>query len=206
MPMAAVLGAVGSVGGGLIQASAANRASRAQQDAANRQIDLQERIYGETVDRFAPFAGAGNNALSAYLSEMGLGEAPMIGGQQYGGIDLSPAARFAMEQGFEGVQSSAAAGGMLNSGAALAGLERTRFGLAQGDRENQLNRLGGLADMGMGAAGMQATAGANMAAGTSNALANIGNAQAAGAIGRGNAFSGALNNLSGVYGYMQGQR
>jgi hypothetical protein len=188
-----------------MQASAARSAARSQEAAANRQIDLQERVYGETVDRFAPFAGAGNNALAAYMSELGLGEAPMIGGQQYQGIDLSPAAQFAMQQGFDGVQSSAAARGMLNSGAALEGLERTRFGLAAGDRDNQLNRLAGLTEMGMGAAGLQATAGANMAAGTSNALGNLGNVQAAGAIGRGNAFSGMLENLGGVYGYMNGQ-
>jgi hypothetical protein len=125
------------------------------------------------------------------------------GGTQYGGIQLSPGARFAMEQGRDAIEAGAAGRGNLFSGSTVGGLERMRFGLSAQDREQQLSRLAGLVDMGMGAAGMHATAGGNYAAGASNALANLGNAKAAGAVGVGNAITGGLNNLAGVWGYMQ---
>jgi hypothetical protein len=279
-PLVAMAGA--SVVGGLAQASSARSAANAQTRAANDQIGLQREIYQDQTERFAPFLGGGTNALNAYLYEMGLGPAPMMGGsapqvtefretvpgspgqyqfrgedqfdtanmagyynamgqrvglnnpaadtfrtrfrvgdqvfddraaadafaaanpaggQAWGGLSMSPAAQFALQQGRDTVEAGAAARGGLNSGATLAGLERLRMGMAAQDRDNQLNRLAGLADMGQGAAGMQAQAGNAFAAQASNALAQRGNAQSAGAIGVGNAFGGMMNNLSGVAGY-----
>ena len=132
----------------------------------------------------------------------------MTGGQEYQGISMSPAAQFALEQGRDTVEAGAAARGGLQSGATLAGLERLRQGMAAQDREQQLNRIGGLADMGQGAAGMQASAGSNFAQGAGqttnfmgNALANRGDAQASGAIGMGNAVSGGLQNIAGMFAY-----
>ena len=132
----------------------------------------------------------------------------MTGGQEYQGISMSPGARFALEQGRDTVEAGAAARGGLQSGATLAGLERLRQGMAAQDREQQLNRIGGLADMGQGAAGMQASAGSNFAQGAGqttnfmgNALANRGDAQAAGAIGMGNAVAGGLQNIAGMFSY-----
>ena len=132
----------------------------------------------------------------------------MTGGQEYQGISMSPAAQFALEQGRDTVEAGAAARGGLQSGATLAGLERLRQGMAAQDREQQLNRIGGLADMGQGAAGMQASAGSNFAQGAGqttnfmgNALANRGDAQASGAIGVGNAFGGGLQDIAGMFAY-----
>lgn len=207
--LAAVGGGAGAAAAGAtllgagMQASAARSASRAQTDAANRQIDLQREIYDDQTARFAPFLGAGQNALQAYQSELGLGAAPMIDGQQYQGMSMSPAAQFALGQGVDSIQSSAAARGGLRSGNALQALEQMRFGLAAGDRDNQMNRLLGLANMGQNSAGMQAQAGSNFAAGASNALANLGDAQAAGAIGRGNAWNQGLGNLAGIFNYQR---
>ena len=132
----------------------------------------------------------------------------MTSGQEYQGISMSPAAQFALEQGRDTVEAGAAARGGLQSGATLAGLERLRQGMAAQDREQQLNRIGGLADMGQGAAGMQASAGSNFAQGAGqttnfmgNALANRGDAQASGAIGVGNAFGGGLQDIAGMFAY-----
>lgn len=267
--------------GGLAQASAAGKAADAQTSAADQQIALQREVYEDQTQRFSPFLEGGTNALGAYLYELGLGDAPMVGGSpaqieeftdqvpgqsgqyqfrpadrgqqggyydafgnfvgatdptaateqtrfrvgdqvfsdresaeqfaaqtptggtQYQGIDMSPGARFALEQGRDTMESGASARGSLYSGATLSGLEELRMGMAAQDRENQLNRLAGLTDMGQGAAGMQASAGNAFANMASTSLANMGNAQAAGAIGQGNAFSGMMNNLSGIYGYQQ---
>lgn len=204
---AAVLGsaAIGAIG--------ANRAARAQGRAADGQLQLgreqmaeNRRIYEDQTQRFAPFAGAGQNALGAYQYELGLGAQP----SGYQGISMSPGAQFALGQGRDTIEAGAAMRGGINSGATLAGLERLRMGMAAQDRDSQLNRLAGLTDMGMGAAGMQANAGNALAAGNANAsqfmgnaLANQGNAAAAGAVGVGNALQGGLQNGIGLLGYQQ---
>jgi hypothetical protein len=84
----------------------------------------------------------------------------------------------------------------------MGALQQQGQNMATAEYTPFLNRLAGLTDVGMGASGLQAQAGANFAAGGSNALANIGNAQAAGAIGSGNAWAGAMGNLSGALGYL----
>ena len=132
--------------------------------------------------------------------------ANMTGGQQYGGISMSPGTRFALEEGRDTIEAGAAARSGLNSGATLAGLERLRFGLSAQDRETQLNRLGGLAGMGQSAAAMNAANSANFTQNATGALGAMGNAQAAGAIGFGNALQGGLQNLAGSYGYQTAQQ
>jgi hypothetical protein len=232
MAGASVAGAAATISAGSKQAKAAGQAADAQVEAAriasesqeriaDRQLELNREIYGDQTARFAPFLEGGTNALAGYLSEMGLGERPA----GFAGISLSPAARFAMEQGRDTMEAGAAARGGLNSGATLAGLERLRFGMGAQDRENQLNRLAGLVDMGQGAAGMQASAGNAMASNSNNALAQLGNVQAgsamasgqaqanafmgaanargAGAVGAANALAGGVNNILGWQAYQQ---
>lgn len=74
------LAAGASLVGGLAQAGAARSATRAQTAAANQQLALQEQIYNENVERFAPFMNSGLNALAAYNYELGLGPQPTFGG------------------------------------------------------------------------------------------------------------------------------
>lgn len=64
----------------LLGASSANKAASAQQAAADKQLALQERIYDDTVERFNPYYNAGLDAQAALMYELGLGEAPMVGG------------------------------------------------------------------------------------------------------------------------------
>lgn len=77
-PAVGMIGA--SVGSSVIGASAAKKAANAQTAAADRQIDLQREIYNDTTQRFEPYVDGGNRGWDAYLYEMGLGDAPMIGG------------------------------------------------------------------------------------------------------------------------------
>lgn len=72
-------GAVASIAGGLISNRGASKAADAQTAAANRQMALQGRIYDENVARFAPYEGAGRNALAALNYELGLGGQPVVG-------------------------------------------------------------------------------------------------------------------------------
>lgn len=280
-PVSGVIGGASLIGGAS-QASAARKASRAQEAAANRQIELQERIYDETTERYAPYLGAGNNALAAYMYEMGLGPAPMIGGTSpqitkipgsaanpssgpigapqrgahpdtgqpyqrvgeplgspvsgtgagtrfqvggqifntrqeaeawaaanpaggsaYQGFQKTPGYEFAFDEGMAGVNALASARGGLASGRTMQDLQKTGQGLAWQHHGQHLNRLAGLTDMGMGAAGNQATAGNAFAAGAGNAIGSIGNAQSAGATGVGNAWNDALTGGLSAWQYQQ---
>lgn len=78
MPAGLVLG-LGSAVGGVASAAAANKASKAQKDAAQQQIALQGRVYDETVARLDPWVQSGLTADQAANSMLGLGAAPMIG-------------------------------------------------------------------------------------------------------------------------------
>lgn len=264
--------AIGGIAGGLLSSRAAGKAADAQEASAANQLALQREIFNQTREDLNPFREAGTNALGALLFELGLGPAPVIGGQPgqieeftdtipgqglrpfrftggrneggvgfrdagpqsrtrfrvgdqvfdsreaaqefasanpeggttFNGIQASPAALFALEQGRDTIEAGAAARGGLNSGATLAGLEKLRFGLSAQDRENQLNRIAGLVDSGQGAAGQQAVAGNAFAAQGSNSLAQAGNAQSAGIIGQNNAFQNALSNITGSVGFMNG--
>lgn len=197
-PVVGMIGA--SVGGSVMQASAANKAAKAQKDAANQQIALQREIYEDTSAKFQPFLEGGTNAFNALLSEMGLADAPA----GWGGYTASPGYAAQMKGGMDALQSSAAARGGLMSGATMKASQQFGNDLAAQDYGNFYNRLAGVAGQGQAAAGNQAAAAANYGQNAGNALASIGNASAAGAIGQGNAWANGLNNITGTLGYMQG--
>jgi hypothetical protein len=248
-------------------------------------LALQREIYDETSANFDPYRQGGGLGFDAYLYEMGLGDAPMIGGaapqietyiepgqvqpqatgipgsdnerpnpffggsgympvapgmggqqspgqtryrvngqtfatmdeaqafanrnrtggRAYGGFEFSPGYQFNLARGMDGLNSTAAMRGNLLSGANIAGAMQFNQGLANQEYTNYLNRLQGIGQQGQAAAGNQAAAGQAYASGAGNALAGIGNAQAAGAIGRGNAMSGMFDNLSSTFGYLNSQ-
>ena len=260
-------GAIAGLAGGLLQAGSARSAARAQENAANRQIEFQQGIYDQQTELFEPYRNAGTNALAAYMFDMGMGEAPVFGGAApeittvttpsvpvasgpgmhltrggdqnftaaprsnvaqyqvggqtfntleeaqawadanrtggttYGGYTASPGYQWQLEQGQSAIDGSAASRGSLFSGATLAAQQRLGQGLAEQDRSTHMNRLLGLAGMGQSSVAQQATAAQNLGTGVTNALGSIGNAQAAGAIGTGNALSGMMNGLGSWYGY-----
>lgn len=125
------------------------------------------------------------------------------GGQAYGGFTKTPGYDYRLDQGQDAIQSSVAARGGLNSGAAMRALQENGQNFASNEYGGYLNRLAGLTDTGMSAAGMNATAAQNTAAGVSNALGGLGNAQAAGAIGIGNSLQNGISNVLGSWQYQR---
>jgi hypothetical protein len=182
-----------------IQSRSANKGTKAQTNAANNDLALQERVYDETVGRFEPYRGAGNEGINALRYELVGGARP----SGYSGFQETPGYEFAFNEGQRALEGSAAAGGNLRSGATMKALTSYGQGMANQEYGNYLARLGSLAGMGQAAAGNQAAAGANFGGMSSNALSAIGNAQSAGAIAQGNAWQGGINNALG--GYMMGQ-
>lgn len=126
-----------------------------------------------------------------------------IGGTEYGGFTATPGYDFRLREGQRGIEASAAARGGLYSGATMKSLQRDAQNFASAEYNNYLNRLAGRADSGLSAAQMSGAASQNAAAGVSQALAGIGNARAAGAIGVGNAITGGIQNALGAWNYMQ---
>ncbi len=124
-----------------------------------------------------------------------------VGGTPYGGFQESPGYQFAVEQGIAGIDASKSAGGNLYSGATMQDALTFNQGMANQEFNNYYNQVAGIASAGQAAAGQQAQAGANYATGGSNALANVGNAQAAGAIGQSNALLNGINTGLGIYQY-----
>ena len=191
--------AIAALAGTAIQAGAASSAARSQERAGREQLDLQREVYADQQARFAPYEEAGRTGLEAYQYELGLGDAP----EGYEGIQESPGFQSQLTMGRDSIEAGAAGRGGLYSGASMTSLEKYRTGLASQEVGTYLNRLAALGSQGQSAAGMTGQAGQNYSTGSSNALANIGNAQAAGAIGVGNAWAGGLNNMAGVFGYGQ---
>ena len=125
------------------------------------------------------------------------------GGAEYGGYTKAPGYDFRMKEGVNALQSGAAARGGLYSGAAMRDLQSYGQDYSTSEYDKFLSRIGAMSDTGMSAAQMSGNASQNAAAGVSNALGNIGNAQAAGAIAKGNAFSSGINDALGVYNYQR---
>lgn len=185
------LGMLGSTAlQGLFGFSAAN----AQKSAAQDQLGLANKVYKQTKRAYRPFLNTGKNALATVGGVLGLNEMP-----EGVNFEMSPGAQFALEEGVNAIDASAANQGSLYSGSTLQALERLRFGMAQQDRENQLNRLMGLVGIGAGAAGGQAAASANYGNMGFNALGNYGNAASAAPIAMGNAISNGMDNVVGYH-------
>lgn len=192
--------AIATIGSAAIGAKASSKASKAQSAAAGNQLALSQKQYDETRESTAPYREAGENALGAYRYNLGLGDKP----EGYEGLQETPNYLYQLGAGRDTIESGAAGRGGLYSGATMSSLERFRQGLTSSEVNTQLNRLSGLSSMGLSAANSTAQAGqANVAAG-SQAYGNLGNAQAAGAIGQGNAINQGIQSGLGAYGFFGG--
>lgn len=172
-----------SLYGGSQAAQASERAAEITGAAANRAIDLQERMYREGVARQDPFYQAGVNALTQLQQRTGA-MPPAFTGQ----VDLTrdPGYAFRLSEGLKGLERSAAARGGLMSGA--TGKALTRFGQEAASQEYQnaynralteynalrqreseeYNRLSGLAGTGGTTAQQIGVAGQQMASNVGN--------------------------------------
>lgn len=118
-------------------------------------------------------------------------------GGGYGGYTSTPGYQFRFNEGMRAIDSSAAARGGLFSGQTFE--DATQFGqnFATEDYQRYLNGLSQITNYGLGGTSQQMAAGNNYAQGMSNALAQRGNAQAAGYIGMGNAAQNGIGQYLG---------
>ncbi len=199
-----IIGAVGSIVGAKKASKAAGKAADQQAEAGRESLAFQREIFETTEANAAPFIESGGLALEALLSELGLGEAPIIDGERFAGFQESPGFKFAFQKGVDAVDASAAAGGSLFSGSTLEDLTKFGQGFAAQGRGTFLDRLQGLVNAGQVGVGQVSGAGSQFASGGSQTIEGIGNAQAAGIIGKNNAFQQGLSGLTTSLGQIAG--
>jgi len=179
--------------------------------------------YGATAGRNFPgivSSVAGGGGGQNFGMGGGTGAAPMAQGSTAGGFgsllkpfsiddfrNLSPAYKFQLQQGQQGVLNADASGAGAMSGAAQKdlmgynqGMADTAFNTAfnqyQTQQGNIYSRLAGIATLGQNAAANTGAQGANLAGQVAQSVSNAGSAQAAGQVGAANAWSGAVGNAS----------
>lgn len=206
----------GSLGAGLLGASASRSAASTQADAANRAADLQYKQWQESVALQKPWLTAGEgalNRLSAGLAKGGEFGTPF----SQTNWQQDPGYGFRMSEGLKALDRQAAARGGLISGAALKAAQRygqdygsqeyqNAFNRYYTERQNMLNPLQSMAGVGQTTAQNIGAAGTQMAQNVGEAQAAAAQARASGYTGAANALTGSLNTgLNAYLGYSQNQ-
>lgn len=137
-------------------ANAARDAGQMQANASKYAADISQKQYEQTRQDQMPWLNAGKEALGGLTDYIGQNkqfddkwggrlESAYQGGQLTGGLDPNnfqndPSYQFRKQQGMDGLQSSAAAGGSLLSGAALKSLNQYNSDLASQEYGNAWQR------------------------------------------------------------------
>lgn len=137
-------------------AKASKDAGKVQADASKYAADISQKQFEQTRQDQMPWLNAGKSALgdlTQYIDKSpdfndkwgGRIESAYQGGQLTGGLDPNnfqndPSYQFRKQQGMDGLQSSAAAGGSLLSGAALKSLNEYNSSLASQEYGNAWQR------------------------------------------------------------------
>ena len=196
-PVSAITGAaaIGSAAAGIF---GANKAADSQKKASKKAAKLQKEALAQQLALTKPYVEAGKNALAEYQK---LAPYEDFGMKQF---EADPGYNFRMAEGLKGLERSAAARGLLQSGGTLKGIQQYGQNLASSEYENAFSRYLSqrearmdpyryLTGVGQAAAAGQAANVGTTGAALADIAAQRGNvqaAQAAGAAGAiGNAFS-----------------
>lgn len=194
---AAIVGGSAIVGG-VLQSNAAGRAASKQAASTDRATEEQARQYDQTREDYAPYREVGKRALGQYETEI---NAPVTSAD----VMSDPGYQFGLSQGQLGLDRKAAAAGGRVSGAALKSAAEyannyatTGYNAAYQRRQDRLNRLASLANVGQTATGGSAAAGAAKSNAISNLLSSQGDASAAASMAQGNIWGNTVNQLGAV--------
>jgi hypothetical protein len=142
----------------LLQAAAAQQANSTLQNTANAATNDFSTNY------FNPYSTTGQNANTMYANALGL-NGPSGNAAATGAFQTSPGYNFALQQGTQALDRSAAGSGNFGSGNAAIALQNYGQGMANQQYGNWLSNLNGLNSQ-----GLQAAAGQT---GVEQSLANI---------------------------------
>jgi hypothetical protein len=204
----ALIGAGGSIAGGLLGASGARKAAETQAKAAREAIAQQQRMFDIQNEQQRPYREAGYSALSDIA-----GMKPYLT-KQFGQEDfqagIDPSYNFRLQQGNLATTNLANQAGGLIGGNALQGLTNYGQGAASTEFQNAFNRfqtqrgniyntLAGIAGIGQTAQKQTSDLAQNVSGNIGQATIGIGNAMAGGQIGAANALSGGFQGAGNAY-------
>src|SRR5574343_1431717 len=189
----------GTLGAGLLGASASKSAASAQSDAANNAASLQQQQFQQQLQLSEPWRKAGETALNKLIPLAT--EYTPFGMQQF---QADPGYGFRMSEGMKALERSAAARGGLLSGATLKGVQRfgqdlasqeytNAFNRYQAERQARLAPLQSLAGIGQTTAQQIGSSGQTMAENVGEMMTSGAAARASGYVGQANALTGGLN-------------
>lgn len=200
-----IVSAVANIGSALIGSNASSNAADAQVQASANSDATQRYMYDQTRADNEPFRQTGLQANNRLTALMNGGEFS----RRFTQSDLNAdpvyqnGLQFGLDQGTQGINRQAAAGGNFLSGATLKAL--TRFGNDYGstkanesynrfnnDQNSQYNKLAGLSGAGQQATNQVSAAGQNMANQVSASQINAGDARASGYMGQAKAWNSAI--------------
>lgn len=204
MSWVAVAVAGGAVVGAVVQGSSSRSAANTQSQAGQAAIAEQQREFDIGQANLAPYRAEGLLGLQQLDQDAGPGG--VLNKPFNFDITQDPGYQFRLDQGLKGVGNSAAAAGTQLSGATLKELQEFGSSYASGEFNAAFNRdlatkqdvLGtdlARVGIGSGATTTGVNAGNSVAGSIGNTITGIGNAQAAGIIGQGNAIGGALSGI-----------
>lgn len=186
----AVIAGGASLIGSSLQASAANKAAKEQEQGLQAGISEQQQMFNTTNAELSPYFSGGASDYGTLNKFLNGGP-----GQQQAILQNLPGYQFELNQGLESTQNSYAARGLGSSGAALKGAATYATGLANSNYSNFINPLIQGASIGENAAAQSGYQGTSAGSGIAQSLASQGQASAAGTVGGANAIS---NGLSGI--------
>lgn len=187
--------AVGAVVGGIASNMAADKGANASEKGTAATVGETRRQFDITQQNMKPWLDQGTWALNQqrnYLSG------------DTSGFDNSPDYKFAVEQGFKGLERGLAA----NLGTGSGGADADRIALGQGLATqyagNYWAKLAGLSGTGQQTATQLGQFGANAAANIGNAYMNNATNRASAYAAQGNAWANTANQLGQAYMYYRG--
>ena len=194
----ALIGAAGSAAAGIF---GGNKAADAQKKAAKKAAKAQKNALAVQTKLVEPYVEAGKNALVEYQK---MAPYEDFGMKQF---EADPGYNFRMAEGMKGLERSAAARGLLQSGSTLKGIQQYGQNLASSEYENAFSRYltqrearmdpyRYLSGQGQAAAVGQAANVGSTGAALADIAAQRGNVQAAQAAGTAGAFGNALGSVA----------
>jgi hypothetical protein len=191
----AVLGAAGSVVGGVMEANAAEKAAETQSQAAQNALALQREMFEYQKSLLEPYRTAGTKALERLSGAMGLGGP----GSQRQMLEMDPGYGFRLGEGLKALERMQASRGNFLSGGALKAGQRFAQDTASQEYGNAYNRLANIAGLGQTAGTQMGGAAAGFGTSAGNIMGQQANALAAGRIGRQSAYSNAIGGALGSF-------
>lgn len=174
--------------------AAGKKGANAQKSSNQAAIAEQQREYDQSRADQLPFLQAGQNALNL--------QQKFLAGDT-SGFQNAADYKFAVDQGFKGLDRGAAARGNLWGGGADADRIALGQGLATQYANNYWNKLAGMAGQGQTSAGNLGSLGANAAGNIGGYLQNQGAATASSYANAANSFGNFANQAANMYGQYQ---